>query len=258
MIEFPLLTRICLSPGFDMEALLKAGYNSTNSYFSGKSRFNHSVIGWAGHKVDGGILSNAIQTYDYVKQNITLQNTLHSIHVKTLLGGRIFLNTEDVIQEETINYPDNCQTLDVTRHDVIKQEGVKDIQFRFQPFSENISVSVNLLGKSSACSRTLAELAFSQSGERIVFENYAEKRFEIKLHGNEVVEGIPGDDCRNYPNEHFDSYKECDDDYLRKELNRIAPEALPIWLTENLSLATPQKILTNSDGRFLIFLRVNF
>ena len=93
-------------------------------------------------------------------------------------------------------------------------------------------------------------MAFSQSGERIVFENYAEKRFEIKLHGNEFVEGIPGDDCSNYLDENFDSYKECDDDYLKKELNRIAPEVLPIWLTENLSLATPQKILTNSDGRF--------
>ena len=154
MKEFPLLTRICVSPGFDMEALLKAGYNSTNSYFSGKSRFNHSVIGWAGHTEDGGIFGNALQTYDYVKQNISLRDILDSIHVKTLLGGRIFLNTEDVIQEENINYPDNCQTLDVTRHDVIKQRGVKDIQFRFQAFSENISVSINLLGKSSACSRT--------------------------------------------------------------------------------------------------------
>ena len=64
------------------------------------------------------------------------------------------------------------------------------------------------------------------------------------------MEGIPGDDCSNYLDEDFDSYKECDDDYLRKELNRIAPEVLPIWLTENLSLATPQKTLTNSDGRF--------
>ena len=145
MKEFPLLTRICVSPGFDMEALLKAGYNSTNSYFSGKSRFNHSVIGWAGHTEDGGIFGNALQTYDYVKQNISLRDILDSIHVKTLLGGRIFLNTEDVIQEENINYPDNCQTLDVTRHDVIKQRGVKDIQFRFQAFSENISVSINLL-----------------------------------------------------------------------------------------------------------------
>ena len=77
-----------------MEALLKAGYNSTNSYFSGKSRFNHSVIGWAGHTEDGGIFGNALQTYDYVKQNISLRDILDSIHVKTLLGGRIFLNTE--------------------------------------------------------------------------------------------------------------------------------------------------------------------
>ena len=44
MKDFPLLTRICVSPGFDMEALLKAGYNSTNSYFSGKSRFNHDFM----------------------------------------------------------------------------------------------------------------------------------------------------------------------------------------------------------------------
>ena len=53
MKDFPLLAKVCVRPGFDMLALRKAGYNSTDSYFTGKSKFNSSVIGWAGHTQDG-------------------------------------------------------------------------------------------------------------------------------------------------------------------------------------------------------------
>ena len=127
-------------------------------------------------------------------------------------------------------------------------ESVKDIQFRFQSLPTNVSIYVILLGKSSACSRTLAELTFSQSVP-FEFVNSVEKRYAIKIFGNRFVEEDPGNDCRNYPNDDFLSYKDCDDDYLRKEVDKISPGLKPIWITDDLSLATPQKVLQNSSGK---------
>ena len=115
----------------------------------------------------------------------------------------------------------------------------------------NISVYVDLVGKSSACSRNLAELAFSQSGDRIVIRNSLDKKYAIKILGEKFVEEDPGNDCRNYPNDDFLSYKDCDDDYMKKEVDRISPGLNPVWLSDHLSHATPKRILQNYIGKFI-------
>ena len=249
MKDFPLLTRVCIRPGFDMPALWKAGYHSTDGFFSGKSRFNSSVIGWAGHTKDGEVVGKVEDLFDSLKQNVSLKTHLYKITVTTTLGRKVTLNINELAKDDRINYPDNCQTLDVTKNIKIKIEGVKDIQLRFWSFPTGVSIYVILLGKSSVCSRTLAELAFSQSGEGIDFANSWENQYAVKILGSQFAEEDPGNDCRNYPNDDFLSYKDCDDDYLRKEVDRISPGLKPIWLTDDLSLATPQKVLQNYYGK---------
>ena len=256
MKDFPLLARICIHPGFDMPALRRAGYNNADGYFSGNSRFNRSVVGWAGHTQDGKVVGKVEEIYDAVKQNVSLKNHYFYVQVTTLSGRKVTLDIDDIVQEEPINYPDNCQTLDVTKEYEMKMEGVKDIQINFKVnlnlnILPNISISVDLLGKSSACIRNLAEFAFSQSGERIVFGHFLDKRYAIKIFGDQFVEEDPGNDCRNYPNEDFLSYKDCDQDYMKKEVDRISPGLNPVWLSDHLSQATPRIILQNARGKFI-------
>ena len=59
-IEFPGLVRICLYPGtmLSMSHDSIDGYESVSQYFAGVSKYNSSVIGWAGHNQDGGALGN--------------------------------------------------------------------------------------------------------------------------------------------------------------------------------------------------------
>ena len=57
-IEFPVLFKICITPAFDTSELHKAGYKSIWSYFTGQSRHDESVFGWAGHGADGSILAS--------------------------------------------------------------------------------------------------------------------------------------------------------------------------------------------------------
>ena len=51
-IEFPVVFKVCVIPGFDDSAVKKEGYRGATGFFDGKSRFNDSILGWGGH-VDG-------------------------------------------------------------------------------------------------------------------------------------------------------------------------------------------------------------
>ena len=66
---------------------------------------------------------------------------------------------------------------------------------------------------------------------------------------NIFVEEDPNQNCRNYPTSEFASYTECDDQYVRKRIDQLAPglNLTPVWLVDNLDLATTQPLPTN-DG----------
>ena len=57
-IEFPVVFKICINPGFYEDQLNKAGYSKVGFYFDGISKYNDSIIGWAGHTEDGGVYGN--------------------------------------------------------------------------------------------------------------------------------------------------------------------------------------------------------
>ena len=48
-MEFPVLFKICVVPGFNDSQLKKEGYVGATGYFRGESRFNTSHFGWGGH-----------------------------------------------------------------------------------------------------------------------------------------------------------------------------------------------------------------
>ena len=54
----------------------------------------------------------------------------------------------------------------------------------------------------------------------------------------------PNNPCRNYPNEEFESFEECDERFVRE---RIKEEVnfIPFWATKNLSEVTKKVILTH-------------
>jgi hypothetical protein len=77
-IPFPVLFKICIKPGFDGDALLKAGYINAGRYFLGENRFNRSVHGWAGHLPNGRIKGNVSGK---VCLKVSLNQTLFSLKV---------------------------------------------------------------------------------------------------------------------------------------------------------------------------------
>ena len=63
-IDFPLVFKVCIKPGFNDRELRKLGYRNSFMYLLGMSMFNKSTFGWAGHAPEGGVVSNisGIQT----------------------------------------------------------------------------------------------------------------------------------------------------------------------------------------------------
>ena len=61
-VEFPVSFKICFKPAFKDDELLAVGYKNSWGYLTGVSHYNKSVVGWAGHRQDGGIISNVTGT----------------------------------------------------------------------------------------------------------------------------------------------------------------------------------------------------
>ena len=49
MRDFPVVFKICPNPGFNLNSLNEEGYRLIQHYFEGKSMYNSSQYGWAGH-----------------------------------------------------------------------------------------------------------------------------------------------------------------------------------------------------------------
>ena len=73
------------------------------------------------------------------------------------------------------------------------------------------------------------------------------RNFIIKIRENIFVEEDPNQNCRNYPTSEFASYTECDDHYVRKSMEQIAPglNLTPVWLADDLDLVTTKPLPTN-------------
>ena len=48
-MDFPVIFKICINPSFNQAAIREEGYAGVKTYFRGRSRFNSSIYGWAGH-----------------------------------------------------------------------------------------------------------------------------------------------------------------------------------------------------------------
>ena len=77
---------------------------------------------------------------------------------------------------------------------------------------------------------------FYHSGD--VIDGLSGTEYIVKIKKNIFVEEDPGNTCRNYPNEDFASYMECDDKVMADTLKNMGLNITPPWLTDNLDDVT--------------------
>ena len=74
--ELPVVFKICPQPAFNVTALRSEGYEDVFHYFLGRSLYNNSVYGWAGHSETPG---GRNKTVNQVYQEIVLYRNIHDI-----------------------------------------------------------------------------------------------------------------------------------------------------------------------------------
>ena len=103
-------------------------------------------------------------------------------------------------------------------------------------------------GQNLAAHRDIEAHSFFRTGDVVKLDGYS--NFRVKIKKRVFIEGEPGTTCRNYPNSDFQSYRECDDKYMRTKVDEVAPglNLMPVWMTEDLSKATSNPVVMSQKA----------
>ena len=53
--------------------------------------------------------------------------------------------------------------------------------------------------------------------------------------------------CKNYPNDEYQKFKDCDNEYINQEVLKVG--IMPFWSTKNISTATKLRFRLNNKDR---------
>ena len=131
----------------------------------------------------------------------------------------------DLVEQRRVNYPNNCYTLDLSNNKEVVEKGIKSLQVEFNSKKrKNLSmVQVKVEGSSLSCARDIFDHMFYATGDPIEAQ-YRDREFykyALKISENVFVEEDSSKNCRVYPNEEFESYRACDDQFMKVTNNAI-------------------------------------
>ena len=119
----PVLFKICVNPAFDVGLLKEEGYNNMLDYFLGKIwDGNTTRYGWGGK-----YSKTAKELYNRVKAHNNVSDIIQELNVYFNMNyTAVRLDKSSVLQVRRPNYPNNCFTLDLMKHDQLGQKGVRE------------------------------------------------------------------------------------------------------------------------------------
>ena len=141
------------------------------------------------------------------------------------------------------SYP-TCQAVDLTQYFDLKKVTPKVFVFNFFP-RENLELSLQIedrgtsLLKRSLRSQRHDYLGFGSPVEIDNLSSGVFKRFHLKISQTINLEIDSGIKCRKYPNEEFQSYRSCDEDFVYKKMKNTF-KAMPFWAAKTLEEVTNQ------------------
>ena len=122
--------------------------------------------------------------------------------------------------------------------------GLKLLEIFFnETMLKDASVELKLEGQTLASRREIQEHRFYSSGDALKVENFSS--YILRINTDVFVEEDPSKTCRNYPNDNFASFKDCDDHFMRDKVEEVAPglDLTPPWLVDDLDNVTSQPVI---------------
>ena len=238
-IGFPLDIKICAEPAFNQNALVESGYDRLlYNYFTGRSRYNPSVFGWAGHDNENGTLGSVEEILDKVRN--------HKVDefIKEIKFDRQNRWVPVSAQLNRVNYPQNCYTVNLTEINKAREGTVRTLYIGFKAGKTN-KVNIQLQGRTLATNRDIYENTFYTKGHEIFVEPGKYRKYAVEISKNVFLEEDTSKNCRSYPNPDFASYMECDEHYMRNICDSL--NVAPVWLYDDYEKVT-KRIISNISG----------
>ena len=236
-IDFPVAFKVCMKPSFNDDELKKVGYDFSYRYFSGQSKYEresggNKIYGWVGHTVGGGVFSNAsdVQNRIFMDYHSAIVRTW--IHTNKVRMRNISTKSYKL---EKPNYPNNCLTLDIGKS-LTPGERVNllSITFDANQFATDIDIIIEdrliLLDRTNMLSTRNQPINYDNLRQNL------SKTFLVTLKQT-VFEDKETSFCVNYPTDKYQSFNDCDNQYLEELLQNGG--LYPAWATsQNLNRAT--------------------
>ena len=99
-------------------------------------------------------------------------------------------------------------------------------------------VQILVQGRGIETSRDVYDNMLLASGDYIKTKPGKRYKYVLKINQKVFVEEDKSKNCRNYPNEDFESYAACDDRYMKSLCD--AAGLSPIWLADDITEVTVQ------------------
>ena len=236
-IDFPVIVKICVIPGFNEKALQEAGYQDTWYYFLGQSMFDNTTYGWAGHANQSETVEEVLaQVADY-----DIEHIFQEIYVWTKDQESINIPLEH-LNASQVNYPHNCRSLSLSNMSELEGKVIQELFIVVAELGHH-SLQVQLRGDSLDCRRDIKDHSLYSFGDTIKLEEEnVSMAYMVEISQRVFVEEDPANTCQNYPTADFTSYAQCDDAFMRKQIPDIIT---PIWMAENFSEVSTQVVDEN-------------
>ena len=136
-------------------------------------------------------------------------------------------------------YP-TCQAINLTENVDLKMHSPRVITFEFFP-RENLGVSLQIEDRETALlKRRLRSQRHDYVGSAVEIDSLSRgvyKRFDLKISQKINLEIDSGIKCRNYPNKEYQSYRNCDEDFLYKKM-KTTYNVIPFWAAKTFEEVT--------------------
>ena len=244
-IVFPISFKMCVEDTINTnnkKRFENIGYASEWNYFRGQSRFDERRIGWNGHTANGSTLGS---TEDILsKASLDWKNILLSL--KVIENEREYVKWTNDFKWSMADYR-GCKLINLSQYFNMSEIVPTSIRLEFAR-QENRSVSIKIQDFRKATIRALNSNHFDYIGPPIQLNDLISPSiltYAVKISSFVDLEEDPGKKCVNYPTKEFESYQECDQEFLHKEIKQTY-DIMPFWASKSDAEVTKSKLVKMS------------
>ena len=240
-IDFPIAFIICAHETSNASSAryTAAGYKDVDNFFTGVRMSGD--IGWYGHQLEQS--NKTIESVEDTLERLNLDwnEIVENIWVfNTPSYEKSTQCIEDIKWSKHPLHP-NCQVLDLMEYNNFNASNPTiKILFTFYP-KQNLGISIipqernKLLRK-----RKLNSNMIAYSGPNIFIQDLGKgMQQDVILSLSQFIQAEDNKtNCMNYPNQIFESYRDCDENFLHQRMLNSSKKVMPFWATNNFSEVT--------------------